>query len=84
MSGVRCSELAGLKWKCIQADLISIKQRFSRGDWSSTKTKASAATIAVDPIVIARIERLKTLTVSVRAGRAIRRHKVVKSDGPDR
>jgi integrase len=33
--------------------------------------------------VIARLHRLPTLTVEVRAGRAIRKHKLVKSDGPD-
>jgi len=33
--------------------------------------------------VIARIHRLKTLTVDVRAGRAVRRYKVVKADGLD-
>ena len=30
-----------------------------------------------------RIQRLKLLTVDVRAGSAIRRYKVVKSDGPE-
>jgi hypothetical protein len=34
----------------------------------TTKTAASAATIAVEPHVIARIHRLKTLTVAVHAG----------------
>ncbi len=67
-TGLRVSELAALKWKCILEDSISVRQRFSRGDWSSTKTAASAASIAVEPHVIARIERLKTLTVEVRAG----------------
>jgi integrase len=33
--------------------------------------------------VIARIHSLKTLTVDVRAGRAVRQHKVVKSSKPD-
>ena len=80
-TGLRVSELAALKWKCILEDSISVKQRYSRGDWSQTKTAASAASIAVDPHVIARIQRLKTLTVEVRAGLAVRRHKVVKSDG---
>ena len=82
-TGLRCSELAALKWKCIHEDSLSIKQRYSRGDWAATKTAASAATIAVEPHVIARVQRLKTLTVEVRAGRAIRIHKLVKSDGPE-
>ena len=33
--------------------------------------------------MIERIQRLKTLTVEVRAGHAIRKHKLVKSDAPD-
>jgi len=82
-TGLRVSELSALKWKCIHDDSISIRQRYSRGDWSSTKTVASAATIAVEPHVIARIHHLKTLTVDVRAGRAVRHHKVVKSHGPE-
>src|SRR5262249_51502932 len=75
-------ESDGLRWKCIHADSISIRQRFSRGGWSAPKTKASAKPIAVEPQVIARIERLKTLTVSVRAGRAVREHQVVKRAEP--
>jgi len=33
--------------------------------------------------VYLRIQRLKLLTVKVRAGNAIRRYKVVKADGPE-
>src|SRR5580704_16739314 len=54
-----------------------------RGDWATPKTDASAATIGVEPEVIARLLRLPTLTVEVRAGRAVRKHKLVKSGGPD-
>jgi integrase len=82
-TGLRVSELIGLKWRCIHADSITIEERFCRGDWSVPKTQASAATIGVEPGVIARIQRLKMLTVEVRAGRARRRYKVVKSSGPD-
>ena len=82
-TGLRISELIGLKWRCIHADSITVEERYFRGDWSTPKTNASAATIGVAPEVIARIHRLKTLTVEVRAGRAIRRHQVVKSAGPD-
>jgi integrase len=82
-TGLRVSELSALKWKCIHDDSIAVKQRYSRGDWSSTKTPASAATIAVEPHVIARIHRLKTLNVDVRAGRGVRHHRVVKSDSPE-
>ncbi len=82
-TGLRVSELAGLKWRCIHRESISIEERYYRGDWSCTKTPDSAATIAVDPEVIERIHRLRTLAVDVRAGRAVRHFKLVKSDGPD-
>jgi integrase len=82
-TGLRVSELLGLKWRDIHEDCISIERRFCRGDWSQPKTKNSAGRVAVDPEVIARIQRLKTLTVDVRAGRAVRHFQVVKKDGPD-
>jgi integrase len=82
-TGLRVSELIGLKWRCIHTDSITVEERFCRGDWSTPKTSASAATIGVAPQVIARIVRLKSLTVDVRAGRAVRKHKLVKSAGPD-
>jgi integrase len=71
-TGLRVSELIGLKWRCIHEDSITIEERYCRGDWSAPKTQASAATIGVDSGVIARIHRLKALTVKVRAGRAVR------------
>jgi integrase len=82
-TGLRISELIGLKWRCIHADSITIEERYCRGDWSQPKTIASAATIGVDPEVIARLLRLTALTVEVRAGRAVRKHKLVKKGGPD-
>lgn len=82
-SGLRISELIGLKWRCVHADSITVEERYCRGDWSTPKTNASAATIGVAPEVITRIHRLKTLTVEVRAGTAMRRYRVVKSAGPD-
>src|SRR5437870_1218253 len=82
-TGLRVSELIGLKWRCIHTDSITSDERFCRGDWSVPKTEASAATIGVSREVIARILRLKTLTVEVRAGRAMREYKLVKSDEPD-
>jgi integrase len=82
-TGLRVSELIGLKWRCIHADSITIEERYCRGDWSVPKTDASAATIGVDAEVIARLLRLTNLTVEVRAGRAVRKHKLVKSGGPD-
>jgi integrase len=82
-TGLRVSELIALKWRCIHVDSLSVEERYCRGDWSVPKTAASAATIGVTPEVIARILRLKTLTVKVRAGRAVRTHKLIKSAGPD-
>lgn len=82
-TGLRISELAALKWRNVHQDSITIDERYCRGDWSAPKSAASAATIAVTREVIDRLHALKTLTVEVRAGRAIRRHKVVKSSGPD-
>jgi integrase len=74
---LRVSELIGLKWRCIHSDSITVEQGYFRGDWWVPKTDASAATMGVSPEVIARI------SVEVRAGRAIRKHKLVKSGGPD-
>ena len=82
-TGLRISELIALKWRCIHADSITVEERYFRGDWSTPKTNASAATIGVAPEVIARMLRLKSLTVEVRAGVAVRKHKLVKSDEPD-
>ena len=81
--GLRVSELAGLRWRNIHVDSITIEQRFSRGDWDEPKSEASKSTIPVDALVIQRIHRLKSLEVTVRAGRAWRRYKAVKSCGPD-
>jgi len=82
-TGLRVSELAGLKWNDIHPDAITIDERYCRGDWGAPKSDASNATIGVNRCVIDRIHRLKLLTVEVRAGRALRRYKAVKSDGPE-
>jgi integrase len=81
-TGLRISELAGLKWEDVGPDRLTVDERYCRGDWSEPKSEASNATIGVDRDVIERIHRLKLLTVEVRAGRGKRRYKVVKSDGP--
>lgn len=82
-AGLRASEVIGLRWRDIQPDAIVISERYCRGDWDSPKTNASAAPIAVEPELIGRIERLKTLEISIRAGRAVRKFRVVKSSEPD-
>ena len=82
-TGLRISEILALKWRCVHTDSITIEQRFCRGDWSCTKTPGSAMTIPADPEVFERIQRLKTLTVDVRAGRSIRHYRVTKTFAPD-
>ena len=81
-SGLRVSELIGLRWEDIGPDWLNVDERYCRGDWDRPKSAASSAAVSVDPCVIGRIHQLKTLTVKVRAGRAIRTYKVVKSDLP--
>jgi integrase len=82
-TGLRVSEVIGLKWRCLHSDSITIEERYCRGDWSTPKTDASAATIGVEPHVLARICALKGSTVKVRAGLATREYKLIKSNGPD-
>ena len=82
-TGLRVSEVIGLRWRNVHSDSISVEERFCRGDFGPPKSEASAATIAVNSAVIERIFRLKTLTVEVKAGRAVRKYAAVKSDGPD-
>jgi integrase len=80
-TGLRASELIGLKWKNVRADSITIEERYCRGEWG--KSEASNATIPVNLGVIERIHWLKTVTVEVKAGTAVRRYSAVKATGPD-
>ena len=82
-TGLRVSELVGLRWRNVHDDSITIEQRCCRGDWGAPKSQASAATIAVNRAVIGRLERLKTAIVEVRAGRAVRKYRAVRSSSPD-
>ncbi len=82
-SGLRVSELIGLRWEDVHADSITVDERYCRGDWGEPKSDCSNATIGVDRSVIDRIQRLKSLIVIVRAGRAKRRYKAVKSAPPN-
>ena len=83
-SGLRVSELVGLKWEDVHHDSITVDERYCRGDWSRTKTVGSAATIGVPASVIDRIHRLKTLEVEIKWGGrgAKKRIKLVRSAGP--
>jgi integrase len=82
-SGFRVSELIGLRWGDVHEHSITIDERYCRGDWGEPKSDASNTTIPVGRKVIERIQRLRALTVEVKAGRATRRYRVVRSDGPD-
>jgi integrase len=82
-TGLRVSELAGLRWNDVHPDSITVDERYCRGDWDEPKSDASNATIAANQAVIARIHRMKALVVSVRAGRATRVYRVVKSSNPE-
>jgi len=82
-TGLRVSELAGLKWEDIHEDSITIDERYCRGDWGAPKSESSNATIGVNRCVIERIHLLKLMIVEVRAGRSVRKYKVVKSDQPE-
>ena len=82
-TGLRVSELAGLRWEDIHHESITIDERYCRGDWGAPKSECSNATIGVNRCVVERIHRMKILTIKVRAGRAVRKYRVVKSDGPN-
>src|SRR5437667_8108807 len=80
-TGLRVSGLIGLRWRNVHQDSITIDERYCRGEWGAPKSNASNVTIPVNRLVIERIHQLKTMTVQVKAGRAIRHYKAVKSDG---
>jgi integrase len=82
-TGLRASELIGLKWGDIGETSITVDERYCRGDWGAPKSEASNATIPVNRSVIERIHRMKTVIVSVRAGSGTRRYPAVKSCGFD-
>jgi integrase len=84
LTGLRISELAGLRWNDVHEDSITIDERFCRGDWGRPKSNASNATIPALPQVIDRIQRLKTLKVRIGGGRGGHQtFKVVKSEAQD-
>lgn len=82
-SGLRASELIGLRWKNVLSDSILVEEKYCRGEWGPPKSDASNAAIAVPEHVIARIHRLKTITLEIKAGNAVRRYPAVKSSEPD-
>lgn len=64
-SGLRVSELIGLKWEDVSDDALTVDERFCRGDWSVTKTSGSSTTIGVPSSVVARIHRLKSMEAEI-------------------
>jgi len=84
-TGLRVSELAGLRWNDIDPNSITVDERFFLGDLGAPKSEASNATIGVNQCVIDRIYRLKQLTVEVCGGgpkaKAVRKYRCVKKDG---
>jgi integrase len=67
-SGLRVSELIGLRWEDVGPESLIVDERCCRGNWSCPKTEASSAPVGVDPKVIERIHALKTTTVEVNWG----------------
>ena len=67
-TGLRVSELVGLRCVDIHENAITIDECCCRGDWDQPKSEASNATIAVNRSVIERINRLRALTVEVCGG----------------
>jgi integrase len=82
-SGMRAAELIGLRWKNVLADSILVEEKYCRGEWGPPKSEASNAAIAVPGHVIRRIHRLKTITLEIKAGNAVRRYPAVKSCEPE-
>jgi integrase len=82
-TGLRVSELIGLRWRNVGTDSITVEERYCRGDWGPPKSEASNATVPVNSTVVDRIHRLKTIEVEVKAGCAVRRYPAVKSSGPE-
>ena len=74
--------MAGLRWEDIHEESITIDERYCRGNWGAPKSESSNATIGVNRCVVERVHRLRILTVEVKAGLAVRKYRVVKSDGP--
>jgi integrase len=82
-TGLRVSELIGLRWNDVHSETITIDERCCRGDWGAPKSDSSNATVPAKQCVIERIHRLKTTVVEVKAGTGIRRYPAVKSCEPD-
>ncbi len=47
-TGLRVSELIGLRWRNVGTDSITVQERYCRGDWGPPKSEASNATVPVN------------------------------------
>ena len=47
-TGLRVSEVIGLRWRNVHEESISVEQRYCRGDWGPPKSEASNATVPVN------------------------------------
>jgi integrase len=95
-SGLCASELIGLRWKnvkteyeqnekgeMIERNAIVVEEKYCRGEWGPPKSAASNAAVEVPAHVIERIHRLKSITLSIKAGTAVRHYPAVKSSNPE-
>jgi len=68
-TGLRVSELVGLKWEDVHAEegaeAITVDERYCRGDWSVTKTVASSTTIPVEADLLGADVRNAELTRAI-------------------
>jgi integrase len=84
-SGLRASELIGLKWNDVRPDSLMVDEGYCRGDWSEPKSQTSNPAVDVDPRVIERILTLKDKTVTIPWGGkgASKTIKLVRSSNPE-
>jgi integrase len=83
-SGLRVSELIGLRWEDVGPGSLTVDERCCRGNWSVPKTDGSSATVGVDRSVVQKIYALKALEVEINWGGkgAKKKFKVVRSSEP--
>jgi integrase len=84
-SGLRVSELIGLKWEDVDSESLTVDERCCRGNWSVPKTEGSSGTIGVARSAIQRIQALKTLEVEINWGGkgAKKKFRVIRSAEPN-
>jgi hypothetical protein len=68
--GLLIRAFIGLRSEDVHQDSITIDERYCRGDWENRRATAAMPPSELIPCVIERIHRLKSLTVTVMAGRA--------------